>query len=545
MKFIKKIIILSLLGASVGSLTSCDNDLEEINRNENNPDSVPTYTVFNGASRYLMHYTRDGWWSARMSLPWMQYSSQNNYLEEDKYQYRDAQTSNGWVYLYRSANNYKDIILKCENPELKEVNETYGNIQNQIAASRIMLAYIFDNLVTHFGDVPYWSYGQRDNPKFQALQVDSYTNPVYASQEDIYKDLLKELKEAADQLNTSEVVFIAGDNIYGGDAAKWKKFANSLRLRIANRVKAKLPEANTHISQAIASGVFTSNDDNAQHAFGSVDAEGNPFWKLFFVDNRTDFYVNRTFVQLLKGEKGSYGVDPRLFAIAAPKGLNWANYKKGEKFWYAPDTDGTGSKGLGFVRNNLDDYTGMPYGLPEVETEYGQSSAINFFSPEYMKIDKPEVLMEYAEVEFILSELNGWSQANYIAGVRANMERLGIEASEITKYIAQLPAASQEHVLTQKYIALLGNADEAWNEYRRTGYPNASILLMPGATGTRPDGSTYEFTPLISGNVIANDLPARVRYPVTQQTLNRKNWNEASNKLSNGDEINSKLYFAK
>ena len=68
MKVIKKIVLLTLLGVSVGSLTSCDNDFENINTNENDPEIVPTYTIFNGANRYLMNYTRDGWWSACLKI---------------------------------------------------------------------------------------------------------------------------------------------------------------------------------------------------------------------------------------------------------------------------------------------------------------------------------------------------------------------------------------------------------------------------------------------------------------------------------------------
>ncbi len=68
---------------------------------------------------------------------------------------------------------------------------------------------------------------------------------------------------------------------------------------------------------------------------------------------------------------------------------------------------------------------------------------------------------------------------------------------------------------------------------------------MPGETGVRPhDGSTYVFTPLQSGNVVAKDLPTRVRYPVTQQTLNGENWKKAVSILG-ADEIDKKLWFAK
>src|SRR5690606_11014226 len=156
----KNIKVLILSGLAACMLLSCTKDLGEINENPNAPELVPTYTIFNGANRYVFANTRDGWRMARMSMPWMQYSAQNNYIEEDQYQYRDVQVTNGWVFLYRATNNYKDIIERCENPETAEEMANYGNVANQIAASRIMLAYVFDNLVTHFGDIPYWSYGQ-------------------------------------------------------------------------------------------------------------------------------------------------------------------------------------------------------------------------------------------------------------------------------------------------------------------------------------------------------------------------------------------------
>lgn len=529
MKHIKALFISSVLGISALSMTSCTKDFEEINTNPNSPEVVPSYTVFNGANRYLMTFTRDGWWMARMSMPWMQYSAQSNYVEEDKYQYRDGQTGNGWIYLYRSANSYKDIILMCENPETADQMSAYGNLDNQIAASRIMLAYTFDNLVSHFGPVPYWSYGDRENPNFQALDVDLYPLASYASEEDIYIDLLKELKEATAQLNTGESVFNEGDNIYGGDAASWKKFGNSLRLRIANRIKAVYPAAQAEIDDAIAGGVFTSNADNAIHAFGETDAEGNPLWQTFYTGTpRTDFWPNRQFVDLLKGETADYGFDPRLYKIAAPKGLTFTRYNAGYQ-----DSD------------DLSDYTGVPYALPAVEDYYTSPANNNFFAKEILTATRGEVLMEYAEVAFILSEVNSWSQEHYENGVRANMERVGVEEAAIAEFIANLPAANERHVMNQKYVSLFYNPDEAWNEYRRTGYPDTEILLMPGEQTTRPhNGSTYTFTPLQSGNVIAKDLPARVRYPVTQQTLNGENWRAASSTLG-GDEIDKKLYFAK
>lgn len=542
MKFFKfKIIsLITLTMLVIGSFTisSCTDDFDEINTNPNNPEVVPTNLIFNGATRYLMNYTRDGWWSARMSLPWMQYTAQHRYVNEDLYQYRETQTTNGWFYLYKSANDFKSIIDLCENPDTSSGMEAYGNLNNQIAVSRIMLAYIFDNLLTHFGDVPYWSYGS-DDPDFQALDIENFLQPVFAKQEKVYPDILKELKEAANQLNTNESVFNSGDNIYGGDAKKWKKFANSLRLRIANRIKDVYPGAAAEISDAIAQGVFESNADNAVQSFGTTSLEASPFWKTFMVDNRQDFGIASTIVNLLKGDTGGFGLDPRLPIMSSPIGFSALQVEA--KAYNEPSySDIIADPSL------LDNYIGMPYGMSVSRAAEGNNPSLTASSWPSFHVIKPdfgEVLMEYAEVEFILSEVNGWDQSHYEKGIRSSMEKWGVSQNDINTYMSSVPPASKKNVITQKYIALYMQGDEAWNDYRRTGYPDGSILLLPGSSYVDLNGDPYVFTPMISGNVVATDLPNRVRYPETAQTLNLESYQAAVANLSNGDEINSKLWW--
>lgn len=526
MKLFKKTIGLALAGLVMFS--SCDNDLEEINENQNAPTIVPTYTTFNRSTRRVMDAMRDEWAGGRLTLPWVQYSSQVNYIEEDEYLYRESTATRLWNQLYVSANNFRDIIEKCTDEETSAEMATYGNLENQIAASRIMLSYIFLNLTNHFGDVPYWSYGGRDNTNFQALDVETYLTPVYVTQEEIFTDILNELSEANDQLDTSENVFNSdtnGDKIYEGDAAQWKKFANSLRLRIANQVKDVLPSATTEMQDAVADGVFTSNADNAVQAYGSTSNEANPFWYAFFVDNRTDFAVNGQFMKLLKGESGSYGVDPRLQLMAAPKA---ATISEVESASYTSSTD-------------LADYIGMPYGLPEDRLSSNNTGTdISYFSSEVLTVNRGETLMEYSEVAFILSEMNGWDQTEYENGIRASMEKWGVESADIDTFIAGVPAASEENVITQKYVALFMQPQEAWAEYRRTGYPNGDILLLPGETGYEIDGTTaYVFTPLVD----IDHIPYRVRYPDGESNTNKTNLLAATSLLSNGDTMDSKLWW--
>ena len=542
MKKVKILLLALSLGFTTVGLTSCDTDFEEINKNPNNPEEVPMSALLNGSTRYLMEQTRNGWWHYRLSSPWMQYSAQNVYIDEDKYAYRDAgQVQTGWTDLYRVAANYQQIIKYASDKDYL-VRYGYTDGDNTIAVSRIMLAYTFDNLVSHFGDVPYWSYGSQD-ADFQALQIDKFKTPVYASQEKIYTDILKELKEAEAQLSSSKSN-VQGDLIYDGDVAKWKKFANSLRLRIANRVKAKLPAANDHIKDAIAKGVITTNDDNAQLAFESSSANGNPFWKTFFTGTpRQDFFPNKTFIDLLQGNTGNFKkVDPRVFVFAAPKGLSWADYRDKSPADWADK-----AKCLGIDLKDPKNYVGLPYGITNaLKADVADFTKFNFFSKDVLNAERPEVLMEASEVKFILAEVNGWSQADYLEGIKLSMNKWGISDADVASYTAGLAAANQENVLTQKYIALFLQADEAWNEYRRTGFPNTSILLLPGEEGTMLDGTTkYTFSPMRNGNVTAKDLPYRLRYPAIQQTLNGESRLAAANKLSNKDEIDSKLFFAK
>lgn len=527
---IYKIALLSLI------VVSCEEDFEEINTNPNEPEIVLSSTIFNSATKELMDETRDEFNSARLALPWVQYWAQTSYADEDRYLYREASAENFYEFSYRVAIDLKKIIDLNTDPETSGLMSSVGNNENQIAACRIMLSYIFHQLVDTYGDIPYYSYNS-DNPDFQSLDIDNEVFlPKFASQQDIYIDILSELSEASSQLITSEPVFTTGDNIYGGDAIKWKKFANSLILRVANRYKGvDSGAANAAINQAIANGVFESNDDNAAQAYEQADATASPLYSAFFVSNRTDFAVAAPFVNLLKGDVG-FGLDPRLFEYAAPIEATIASVQA---------DDYVDAAGVITEEGNPDDYAGIPYAFPSVNlipfTEY------SFASSNVLKQDYSEMFMEYAEVAFILSEHNAWSQAEYEAGVKASMEKWGVAAADIDAFVASMPAASEETVLTQKYVALYMQPNESWAEYRRTGFPKT--LLLPNqaavldasqaASSVQITSPNYIFEPL----VVIDDLPSRVKYPVVLQTLNGANRSEAVSKLSNGDNIDSKLFW--
>ncbi|WP_278352408.1 SusD/RagB family nutrient-binding outer membrane lipoprotein [Chryseobacterium gleum] len=520
----KKIFsILTLAGLSL-VLNSCADKFDEIDTNPNSTENPLPTGLFNNANKEYIDYTRDGWVSGRMMLPWVQYSAQRQYTEEDRYQYRLTTGTQLWTRSYYVAQDYKKIIELNTDPATAAQMANYGANVNQIAAARIMLSYVFLNLADAFGDIPYWSYGNKD-ADFQALNVDANLQPKFASQQKVYADIMKELKEAAQMIDLTKDVLTSGDQLFGNDPEKLKKFANSLRLRVATRVKGVVSGAEAHITDAIASGVMTSNDDTVGLTYENNLINPSPFFLTY--QTRSDFAISKTFIQLLKGQVGNFGEDPRIFKYASPTTVKIGNIRNQNM------VEATSASQI----------SGMPYGVPSTLAA-SQAASSSFFGASVLKPAYTEVFMEYAEVEFLLAEANGWSQSHYEKGVRASMERWNVPEAKITAFIAALPVANKANVLTQKYVSLFMQPNEAWAEYRRNGYPNH--LLLPGQTANLnvPSASgqtTYTFTSLIAG---LTDLPTRIFYPTTVQTLNTANYEAASNAIG-GDKMDTKLIWDK
>ncbi|WP_407404402.1 SusD/RagB family nutrient-binding outer membrane lipoprotein [Chryseobacterium sp.] len=518
----KKIVTIIALSGIAFVSNSCADKFDEIDVNPNSTENPLPTGLFNSATKEYMDFTRDGWVSGRMMLPWVQYSAQRQYTEEDRYQYRLSTDDQYWRRSYYVANDYKKIISLNTDPATAALMSTYGSNKNQIAASRIMLSYVFLNLVDAFGDVPYWSYGNKD-ADFQALDIDASLQPKFASQQKIYTDIMKELKEAAEMIEINKDILIEGDQIFENDPSKMKKFANSLRLRVATRVKGVVPTAAGHITDAIASGVMTSNNDNVGLTYENNLVNPSPFFLTY--QSRSDFAISKTFVQLLKGQTGGFSEDPRLFKYASPTSVKIGNIR-GQTMTEAASAS---------------QISGMPYGLPSTLAA-SQASSASFFGASVLKPAYTEIFMEYAEVEFLLAEANGWSQTNYVNGVKASLQRWDIDDAKITSFVASLPAANKQNVLTQKYVSLFMQPAEAWAEYRRTGYPNTLLLPgqsanlnVPSATGQ----TTYIFTSLIAG---LTDLPTRIFYPTQVKNLNTSNYQAAASAIG-GDKMNTKLIW--
>lgn len=500
------------IGLVVALMASCSVDYLE---DPNQAKVVPTSGLMNRVQKRLMDDTRDEWFSGRQSILWVQYWNQVNYTEEDRYQYRETTNQNGWDDLYKNAQDMQDIITLNTDEATAPSMIQYGPNENQIAAARIMMVYIYHLATEMWGDVPYWSYGN-DDADFQAnsLKDDGITTPKYATQAKIYADMLKELTEASAQVDVTEKM-IDGDNFFGGDASQWVKFANSLRLRLANRVKDKLPEAASYVTSVDATTLMTSNADNAGVTYENNALNGAPMYRAYVVNAREDFAPSVSFVELLQGKRGNFGADPRLDIFVADNG---DGYKVGIPL--------TGSN----AEVNAFKHASLP------------GDAI--LAPDYT-----EYYMEYAEVCFIMAE-NSLSQEWYEKGVVASLTRWGIDDATATAYAASLPAVTLENILTQKYIALYMQPNEAWSEYRRTGFPKTLVKpnvaydytysYVDGAGAVVTTTENYTFVPI--GGL--TDLPNRNMYLLNEASVNNANVTEATTNMG-GDKQDTKMWWQK
>lgn len=384
---------------------------------------------------------------------------------------------------------------------IAEVIRLTGNdpaLKNQQAVARIWKVWQFHQLTDMFGDVPYSE---------ALLDVNEVINqPVYDTQESIYTDMLNELKEAAAQLTAEPALasFGSADILFNGNADRWVRFANSLRLRLAIRVRyANESLAQEHISDVITKPLIVANNQAAtlRTIDGAEVANRNPLYNSFVSSNGYPLWVGFTVTQNLLQRD-----DPRL-----------------EKF-ADPATDGVSG------------YKGRPMCLfTDEKPPYGDVNSAYldyFFRTPVFDIQ----VMNAAEVAFLRAEaaLVGLSsedaEAMYRNGIELSMSQYNVAAGDIVDYLAgeygSLEGSEEEQlreIIIQKYLSNFWLGTESWAEYRRTGYPEIWTGSDLGSTNGR--------------------IPRRATYPQSEYSLNENNVRSAISRLEGGDLMTSRIWW--
>ncbi|MGE7774074.1 SusD/RagB family nutrient-binding outer membrane lipoprotein [Chitinophaga sp. NPDC101104] len=487
-------ISISLLLSILFTAESCK-DFGDLNKSPNASESPVTSALLTGVQVYLgsgnsmnVNYAFDVRFLNEGAM-YVQYTSQTQYPDESQY----SVTARGWSQYFAGPleDLHKIIQYNTDADKKNEPTVTSGGSNaNQLAVARILKAYFFAQVTDLWGDVPYK----------EALS--GMVTPKYDTQKDIYTDLLKELKEAIGQFDGGANV--KGDILFEGDPAKWKRFANSLRMILALRLSKRDGEignlGKTTFAETLASpaGLIDQNSENAIMPWPGGSYK-NPWYQMY--DGRTDYAISATMADTLK----KYA-DPRASKYGEPH----SGVVKGVPY--------------GLTRELLITWTAANPDFSKIGPEITAENA-----PDYI-ITAAQILLSRAEAASM-----GWTAENaqtlYNEAIKASWEQWGVfEQTAYDNYIADAKVSFAggeviRKIGTQKWIALYPSSWQGWAEWRRIGWP--FIKPTPYAVN------------------VSKKIPRRYGYPTNEITLNKANYGEAAARISGGDTHDGRVWWDK
>jgi hypothetical protein len=495
----KKIALILVLGTF---LSACTKDLTKLNTDPKNPLVVPSYSLFTEAERLLSNSVTSASVSLNIFRLIEQQWTETQYLNETDYQlsYR-KQPDFIWTQFYSGVLfNFQ----KAKTLIPTDVADA-GTQKNELAIADILQVYGYYYLVTTFGNIPY----------SQALDI-TKPFPTYDDQKTIYYDLLTRLDTDIAALDASSGSFGSADIIYAGDPTKWKKFANTLKLKMGITISDyDNAKAKTVVEAAVTAGVFTSNSDNATFAYVSSPPNTNPVWVDLVQSQRHDFVATLEYMTALQvpatGTTGSFA-DPRVPYYFAPNASGV----------YIGAANGSGDGSLVYSQYSL------PSGPLLTEGSIGSVTNPDF----------PGVLLDYSETEFNLAEavqrgysVGGTVESHYDNAITASITYWTGSATAAASYLAlstvsyatavSSTATPLQKIAAQEYLSLYNRGWDAWIITRRLDFP----VLTPPANAF-------------------SAFPVRFTYPISEQNVNVASYNQAAAAIG-GDAVTTKLFFDK
>jgi hypothetical protein len=475
----KKILIPFIVFSIIG-ISSCTDDLPNLNRNPKRSTEAPGPTLFANAQRNLVDIMTTPNVNSNIFRLLSQQWTETTYTDESRYDLGTRNIpQNFWNALYR------DVIadLKESKRVVEQADPTFTDPamnQNQWQIAEILEVYAWSVLTTTYGDIPY----------SKGLDIENVF-PTYQDDQEIHYDLIERLDAAVAQLDPSAESLGTFDLIYEGDVEQWMKFANSLKLRLGMIVAdVDFTRSRAIVEEAVAAGVLESNEDNAALEYEESSPNTNPVWVNLVQSGRRDFVAANTIVDIMTDLN-----DPRV------------------PLYFTTDRSGG--------------YTGGVYGSSNSYSAYSKPSS-QITDPQ-----APGVLISYSEVEFLLAEaaargmnVGGTAEEHYNAAITASILEWGGDEAQAQEYLAQpevkyttAEGDFRQKIGTQKWIALYNRGHEAWTEYRRLDAPQFNPVASP-----------------------IGDFPIRYPYPVNEQNLNTANYQSAAAAMG-GDLVTTRLFW--
>lgn len=430
-----------------------------------------------------------------------EYSQTSGYTNgKGIYQQPTNYTGNRWDYFYETTiARYREIEKYYNGLATDEEKTGY---QLFLETARIFLYDQTTQMVDMWGDIPFSTAGSLNAEGRIVLAS-------YDKAEDIYNKALTELKRISDYLTTvspSDFYFNqlkSYDYVNGGDLLKWRKYANSLILRIAMRTSYKNEAAAKSLVQTILGSATQYPLVNAatESLLIQPDSVKSTLAPPDINEIRNGFDVAPYAAGKMVNDIMAPSLDPRLPVY--------------------------------FTKNAGGNYKGIDNTLTETQVTTGIAAGdfsrwdSTTFSEDHLL---PGILMTAAEVSFLKAEAyerwgGGSAQTAYETGIRQsiafwyainnNSDRtIGKETPptevQILAYLAGPLVAygtnNLEKIATQKWIDFtVLQANQAWAEWRRTKFPALSF-------------------PTDASSAAAPNVPTRLLYPPAESSLNTLNY---------------------
>lgn len=454
----------------------------------------------------------------------------NYYSNMDKYvssSNTNSYLASAWNNSYRAASFAQEaIVLTADDP-------AWVNLH---AVATIWKILTIQHVTDVYGDAPY----------LEAVQAkQGITLPVYDSQDQLYANMLSDLDAAVSSLDNSAAKPTADLLSYDGDIDQWRKFGYSMMLRMAMRLtKANAATAKLYAEKAAAGGTFESAADDAYVMSNLANGYRNTYAGAIKV--AADYYQvrwSKTFIDYLDAND-----DPRLGVISEvpPAGL-LGNSTVG----LAGNTDPDEQLGLpnGYELGGTHNITSAP-GYPGGTGAGADATPIGKYSRPRTSIygydNAPLFILTYAQTELLLAEaavrgfdVDGDAATHYhnaVKGALLALTPFGADATisdgtaETFADNSPLDESTDENslkMINEQYWATTGalfNFTEAWNNWRRSGYPELDEIVFPS-------------------NFSEGTIPRRQPYPTTEGTLNGDNYRLAVSNQGGSDNWNDKVWW--
>lgn len=434
------------------------------------------------------------------------------------YGFTDGWSSARWRHFYTErSTEYRDLLRSYK------FNDTPEKYKNMFYITRIYYVFLALANTDTYGDMPFREYVQ--------AKVPETNNVEYDTQEQVYDAMFRMLEQAVDSINpgdASQYKIDKDDICYFGDAEKWLRFANSMRLRLALRISNVAPERAKAEAEAALNnkwGLMKSNDDNMQtvpkHApvdmggeDGGGDENGLAMCSVAYggesvlSKDMEEFYRNLSdggkdyTIKTGRNNTTTKQIDPRCLICWYRGGMTASTLATGED---SQRNDFVGcERGAQAPDISMDP---LKYSLTRTVKD-GASKDLP--DDHWFNYSRPTVWFGYAESLFLKAEaaLRGWTgtdltmdaEGYFRAGVKASMDYYHIASADADKYINGLKVLKDnvfqsgnrekelEAIITQKWLAVFPNGNEGWADFRRTDYPALHNQLSNFSGGDVPNG---------------------------------------------------------